>query len=200
MRYTRRVASLLVLFFLIFLPGCQEKNASTELSDIDSIKNWFAQYASDYEIVDIQDSGNGKYILLTTFTPPGEVENYTMVRIYIISKNEDSYTVDALKDAYRAESAGFTAEVLGIENMTIIFGDIGSAVYDFKTDTMKEACFSEAIAELENGEEKNIFIENNRPYIGIIAENIDVVDIIYKTDNGDIYYSDYYSEPLDSSF
>lgn len=197
MRNTKWMAFLLLV--LVILSGCQEGNISLKTSDIDSIKTWFAEYAPDYKIVDIQNYGDEEYILLTTFTPPGEEEHYTMVRTYIINGNGDNYIVDALKDAYGAGSAGFTVELLGVENITIIFGDIGSAMYDFETDTMKEVVFSEVIVELDNGEEKNIFVENNEPYIGIMEADAEVVDIIYKTENGDIHYSDYYSESLDSS-
>ena len=99
------------LVLLILLSGCQNGDKPGKTSDIDDVKTWFEGYASDYEIVDVQTHESGKYILLTTFTPPGETEHYTMVRAYVVRKDKNSYAVDAIKDAYEAGSVGFSAAV-----------------------------------------------------------------------------------------
>lgn len=194
-----RNAKLTVVFILLLtlLSGCQNGDISEKTSDIDEVKTWFSGYAPDYEIVDIQTCENGKYVLLTTFTPPGETEHYTMVRTYIVNEGGNNYTVDAMKDTYVAGSAGFSAELLGIEDAVVVFGDIGNSLYDFRIDTVREVRISEVIVKLENGEEKSIFVENNRPYIGIVDKDAEIADIIFKTDIGDIHFSDYFSEPLD---
>lgn len=197
MRDVKVAAVFLVL--LILLSGCQNGDKPGKTSDIDDVKTWFEGYASDYEIVDVQTHESGKYILLTTFTPPGETEHYTMVRAYVVRKDKNSYAVDAIKDAYEAGSVGFSAELLGVEDVAVIFGDIGNSLYDFKTDTVQEVSFTEVVVKTSDGEEKTISVTNDKPYIGIIGVDTEITDIIFKTDIGDINFSDYYSEPLDFS-
>lgn len=189
-----------VLLGLLTLAGCQA-NCVTEKAngEPDEVKNWLIAEEPNYDIVDVNCVEDGVYVLLTTFTPPGVEDYYTMIRAYIVVADDDSYTIKELEDAHGAGGAGFSAELLGADDVTVLFGDIGSAAYDFGTDAMRDVSFTEVVVKLSDWKEFAIPVENDAPYIVIMDAGVEVSDIVYKTEDGDILYSDYYSEPLDAS-
>lgn len=191
----------ITILFLILL-GCRQNGTSditySEQMKLENAQAWFNNFEVDYDVCAIQQNGND-FVLLTTFEPPGVDGLYTMVRLYIIEENGDSYVVKELKDAYAAGSAGFSAELLHTSDMTILFGDIGFAVYDFKIDGMREVTFTEAIVELSDGNTFTIPLKNNSPYMIILEESVIVTDITYKTNSGDIRYSEYFAEGLSAN-
>ena len=155
MKFMKKL-SLLVLA-LLFLVGCQAKPAADGTdSAADAVREWFAAEEPNYDIVSIDTIKDGEYVLLTTFTPPGVEEGYTMVRAYIVGANGEGYTVKELEDAYGPGSIGFSAEVLNTEDATVLFGDIGSSVYDPTTDTRRDVTFTEVTVKLADGEEVSV--------------------------------------------
>lgn len=189
---------MILILFLMALTGCRKESISNKVPDLDEALTWFVKYESDYNVLDIQSYDEGKYILLTVFVPAG-VEDYTMVRVYVINEVEGNYRIEALKDAYRAGGAGFTAELLTLEDMAILFGDIGDTIYNFDIDAIENIDFYEVTVEMSDGGEVLIPVEKNSPYICIMDVDVEVVDVVYKAENGEIRYSDYYSGPLDGS-
>ena len=198
MKFMKKL-SLLVLA-LLFLVGCQAKPAADGTdSAADAVREWFTAEEPNYDIVSIDTIKDGEYVLLTTFTPPGVEEGYTMVRAYIVGANGKGYTVKELEDAYGPGSIGFSAEVLNTEDATVLFGDIGSSVYDFTADAIKNVSFSEVIAKLPDGEEISTPVKNNTPYIIVMDAGIEITDAIFRTENEDILYSNCYNKSLEES-
>lgn len=191
----------LLFLTLLFLAGCQTNHvADNTASDVNGVKDWFAAEEPNYDIVDINAVKDGVYILLTTFTPPGVAEDsYTMVRAYVVSISDDGYGIETLEDAYGPGSIGFSAELLSTDEVTVLFGDLGSAVYDFTADAIKNVSFSEVIAKLSDGEEISTPVKNNTPYIIVMDAGIEISDVIFRTENEDILYSDCYNESLEES-
>ena len=98
----------LLVLTLLFLMGCQAKPAADDAdSDVSGVRDWFAAEEPDYDVVSINPVQDSRYVLLTTFTPPGVEEGYTMVRAYIVGANGEGYTVKELEDAYGPGSIGF---------------------------------------------------------------------------------------------
>lgn len=191
--------SLLVLA-LLFLVGCQAKPAAdgTDSAD-DAVREWFTAEELNYNIVSINTIKDGVYALLTTFTPPGVEKGYTMVRVYIVGTDGKGYTVETLEDAYGPGSIGFSAEVLSTEDATVLFGDIGSSVYDPATDTRRDVTFTEITAKLADGEEVSASIQNDMPYLLLLDAGAEVSDAVFRTEDGEFLYSACYGKWLESS-
>lgn len=189
--------SLLVLA-LLFLMGCQAKPATDDTDSDDAVREWFAAEKPNYDIVSIDTIKDGEYVLLTTFTPPGVEEGYTMVRAYIVGANGEGYTVKELEDAYGPGSIGFSAEVLNTEDATVLFGDIGSSVYNPTTDTRRDVTFTEVTVKLADGEETSASIQNDAPYLLLLDAGTEVSDAAFHTKDGEFLYSDCYGKWLES--
>ena len=181
---------------LLFLMGCQAKSATDDTDSDDAVREWFAAEEPNYDIVSIDTIKDGEYVLLTTFTPPGVEEGYTMVRAYIVGANGEGYTVKELEDAYGPGSIGFSAEVLNTEDATVLFGDIGSSAYDPTTDTRRDVTFTEVTVKLADGEEVSASIQNDAPYLLLLDAGTEVSDAAFHTKDGEFLYSDCYGEPL----
>ena len=181
---------------LLFLMGCQAKSATDDTDSDDAVREWFAAEEPNYDIVSIDTIKDGEYVLLTTFTPPGVEEGYTMVRAYIVGANGEGYTVKELEDAYGPGSIGFSAEVLNTEDATVLFGDIGSSVYNPTTDTRRDVTFTEVTVKLADGEEVSASIQNDAPYLILLDAGTEVSDTAFHTKDGEFLYSDCYGEPL----
>ena len=195
MKFMKKL-SLLVLA-LLFLVGCQAKPvADGTVSAADAVREWFTAEEPNYDIVSIDTIKDGEYVLLTTFTPPGVEKGYTMVRAYIVGTDGEGYTVEALEDAYGPGSIGFSAEVLSTEDVTVLFGDIGSSVYDPTTDTRRDVTFTEVTAKLADGEEVSASIQNDMPYLLILDAGGEVSDAAFRTEDGEFLYSACYGKPL----
>ena len=196
---TMKNMALLALAVLL-LAGCQAKPAADDTdSGGDAVRAWFTAEEPNYDLVRIAPVKDGAYVLLTTFTPPGVEEGYTMVRAYIVTADGDGYTVDALEDAYGPGSIGFSAEVLATEEVTVLFGDIGSAVYDPATDTRRDVAFTEVTAKLADGEEVSAPIQNDAPYLLLLDAGTEVSDAAFRTEDGEFLYSACYGRGLESS-
>ena len=181
---------------LLFLMGCQAKSATDDTDSDDAVREWFAAEEPNYDIVSIDTIKDGEYVLLTTFTPPGVEEGYTMVRTYIVGTDGEGYTVETLEDAYGLGSIGFSAEVLNTEDATVLFGDIGSSAYDPTTDTRRDVTFTEVTVKLADGEEVSASIQNDAPYLLLLDAGTEVSDAAFHTKDGEFLYSDCYGEPL----
>ena len=181
---------------LLFLMGCQAKPATDDADSDDAVRAWFAAEEPNYDIVSIDTIKDGEYVLLTTFTPPGVEEGYTMVRAYIVGANGEGYTVKELEDAYDPGSIGFSAEVLNTEDTTVLFGDIGSSVYNPTTDTRRDVTFTEVTVKLADGEEVSASIQNDAPYLILLDAGTEVSDAAFHTKDGEFLYSACYGEPL----
>ena len=181
---------------LLFLMGCQAKPATDDTDSDDAVREWFAAEEPNYDIVSIDTIKDGEYVLFTTFTPPGVEEGYTMVRAYIVGANGEGYTVKELEDAYGPGSIGFSAEVLNTEDATVLFGDIGSSLYDPTTDTRRDVTFTEVTVKLADGEEVSASIQNDAPYLILLDAGTEVSDAAFHTKDGEFLYSACYGEPL----
>ena len=186
----------LFLLALLLLAGCQANPAEDSDHTAEGVREWFAAEEPNYDLVSIDPIKDDEYVLLTTFTPPGVEEGYTMVRAYIVGADGDGYTVDALEDAYGPGSIGFSAEVLATEDATVLFGDIGSAVYDPATDTHRNVTFTEVTAKLTDGEEVSAPIQNDAPYLLLLDAGAEVSDAVFQTDDGEFLYSACYGKGL----
>lgn len=188
----------LLVLALLFLMGCQAKPATDDTDSDDAVREWFAAEEPNYDIVSIDTIKDGEYVLLTTFTPPGVEEGYTMVRAYIVGANGEGYTVKELEDAYGPGSIGFSAEVLNTEDATVLFGDIGSSVYDPTTDTCRDVTFTEVTVKLADGEEASASIQNDAPYLLLLDAGTEVSDAVFHTKDGEFLYSACYGKWLES--
>ena len=183
---------------LLFLMGCQAKPATDDTDSDDAVREWFAAEEPNYDIVSIDTIKDGEYVLLTTFTPPGVEEGYTMVRTYIVGTDGEGYTVETLEDAYGPGSIGFSAEVLNTEDATVLFGDIGSSVYDPTTDTRRDVTFTEVTVKLADGEEVSASIQNDAPYLLLLDAGTEVSDAAFHTKDREFLYSACYGKWLES--
>ena len=188
----------LLVLALLFLMGCQAKPATDDTDSDDAVREWFAAEEPNYDIVSIDTIKDGEYVLLTTFTPPGVEEGYTMVRAYIVGANGEGYTVKELEDAYGPGSIGFSAEVLNTEDATVLFGDIGSSVYDPTTDTRRDVTFTEVTVKLADGEEVSASIQNDAPYLILLDAGTEVSDAALHTKDREFLYSACYGKWLES--
>ena len=185
---------------VLLLAGCQAKPAADDGDgDASAVRDWFTAEEPDYDLVRVDPVKDGAYVLLTTFTPPGVEEGYTMVRAYIVAADGDGYTVEALEDAYGPGSIGFSAEVLATEEATVLFGDIGSAVYDPATDTRRDVTFTAVTAKLADGEAVSAPIRNDAPYLLLLDAGTEVSDAAFQTEDGEFLYSACYGRGLESS-
>ena len=121
-----------------------------------------------------------------------------MVRAYIVGANGEGYTVKELEDAYGPGSIGFSAEVLNTEDATVLFGDIGSSVYNPTTDTRRDVTFTEVTVKLADGEEVSASIQNDAPYLILLDAGTEVSDTAFHTKDGEFLYSDCYGKWLES--
>lgn len=196
----------LFVLALLLLTGCQAKPAADNAdSEVDAVREWFTAEEPNYDLVSTDTVKEGVYALLTTFTPPGVEKGYTMVRAYIVAAEGEGYTIEALGDAYGPGSIGFSAEVLSTEEATVLFGDIGSSLYDPTTDTRRDVTFTDVAAKLADGREVSISVQNNAPYILILDAGAEVSDAVFRTEtrsfftppaNGKpvTYHSDLYTD------
>ena len=170
----------LFVLALLLLTGCQAKPAADNAdSEVDAVREWFTAEEPNYDLVSTDTVKEGVYALLTTFTPPGVEKGYTMVRAYIVAAEGEGYTIEALGDAYGPGSIGFSAEVLSTEEATVLFGDIGSSLYDPTTDTRRDVTFTDVAAKLADGREVSISVQNNAPYILILDAGAEVSNAVF---------------------
>ena len=188
------LALAVLLLAVLLLAGCQAKPAADDTdSEGDAVRAWFTAEEPNYDLVRIAPVKDGAYVLLTTFTPPGVEEGYTMVRAYIVTADGD-----ALEDAYGPGSIGFSAEVLATEEVTVLFGDIGSSVYDPAADTRRDVTFTEVTAKLADGEAVSAPIQNGAPYLLLLDAGAEVSDAAFRTEDGEFLYSACYGKWLES--
>lgn len=187
----------LFVLALLLLTGCQAKPAADNAdSEVDAVREWFTAEEPNYDLVSTDTVKEGVYALLTTFTPPGVEKGYTMVRVYIVAAEGEGYTIEALGDAYGPGSIGFSAEVLSTEEATVLFGDIGSSLYDPTTDTRRDVTFTDVAAKLADGREVSISVQNNAPYILILDAGAEVSDAVFRTEDEELLYSACYGKPV----
>ncbi|MBQ5642605.1 MAG: hypothetical protein IIV13_02465 [Bacteroidaceae bacterium] len=180
-----------LLCALLILPGCTTAPTPIEAAPTNKIETWFLEQNTGYSIVEIISIADGSYALLATFTPPGVENDYTMIRSYIIQGHENEYEFETMKDAYAAGGAGFSVELLNTEDATILFGDIGSAVYDFGMDGLKDVVFTELIVS-SGDQDVRVPIKNHTPYLCALDPSAEISELTYKTETEDVHYSDYY--------
>lgn len=91
---------------------------------------------------------------------------------------------------------GETRNNHNVDGMTIVFGDIADGIYDFSSDKIVPAEFSEARVIYDDGKDATTVISNNTPYMLILDGEIEVKDIEYSGDGTNVKYSDYFSDDL----
>ena len=188
-----------LLCALLILPGCTKAPILIETTTNKKIETWFLEQNTGYNIVEIIAIADGSYALLATFTPPGVESGYTMIRSYLIKWHENKYEFETAKDAYAAGGAGFSVELLNTEDAKILFGDIGSAVYDFGMDGLKDVVFTELIVSSGN-QDICVPIKNHTPYLCVLDSSVEISELTFKTEIEDVHYSDYYENfPWDNN-
>lgn len=182
---------------LLLLTGCQAKPAADSAdSEVDAVREWFTAAEPDYALVSTDTVKEGVYALLETFTPPGVEEGYTIVSAYIVAAEDGGNIYKGIGDTYGSGSIGFSAEVLSTEEATVLFGDIGSSLYDPTTDTRRDVTFTEVAAKLADGSEVAIPVQNNAPYILILDAGAEVSDAVFRTEDEELLYSACYGKPV----
>lgn len=188
------ILTIYAILCLLVLSGCkQQKNdKNAELADA---KKWFTSQTSRYDVITGETRNNHNVILVGDKNP--EVEGlYTSFRVFVMQKDGDVYLVKAAKTVETAMSAGFSASVLVTDGMTIVFGDIADGIYDFSSDKIMPAEFSEARVIYDDGKDATTVISNNTPYMLILDGEVEVKDIEYSGDGTNVKYSDYFSDDL----
>lgn len=181
---------------IMSIAGCGQQDTISEKTEEDSVKDWLQETEENYNVTCVEQTGANSYAMLTTYIPPGVKDDYTMVRVYIVEEEKDGYSIKSISDANPARSAGFSAKMIKTEDTTILFGDIGGSVLDLTSEESKEVTFTEIIVALSDGAELVTTIQNNTPYMIFIPQGLEVMDILYKTESGEIRYSDFYEDMI----
>jgi len=192
--FPRGILIYLSVFSLLFLSGCvsQEKGNDTGLV---RAEEWLAAQSNRYDIL-TSETHDDLYIILAAEKHP-EVEGlHNGLLLFVIQENGTDYSVLAAKTAEMTIAGGFTAAVLATNDMTIIFGDVSDGVYDVSAEAIVPVEFSKATVIYDEGKEKSVVLSNNKPYMLVINEDIEVKDIKYSVGESEIMYSDYFSTAL----
>jgi len=192
--FPRGILIYLSVFSLLFISGCvsQEKDNDTGLV---RAEEWLAAQSNRYDIL-TSETHNDLHIILAAEKHP-EVEGlHNGLLVFVIRENGTDYSVLAAKTAEMTIAGGFTSAVLATNDMTIIFGDVSDGVYDVSAEAIVPVEFSKATVIYDEGKEESVVLSNNKPYMLVINEDIEVKDIKYSVGETEIMYSDYFSAAL----
>jgi hypothetical protein len=177
------------------IAAAYQSNDNDKKPELMLAEKWFTSQTSRYDVITGETRNNHNVILVGDKNP--EVEGlYTSFRVFVMQKDGDVYLVKAAKTVETAMSAGFSASVLVTDGMTIVFGDIADGIYDFSSDKIMPAEFSEARVIYDDGKDATTVISNNTPYMLILDGEVEVKDIEYSGDGTNVKYSDYFSDDL----
>lgn len=182
--------------FLLCLSLCAPLSACTpKESELSRAAAWLQEKYEDYNIFQSQ-AYNGTALFLAGSPLPGTDGAYTVFDIFVVRYENGQYRIDARKSVDTGISAGFTAAVLATDDLTVLFGDLTSSIYNISTYQRDEFHFTRIRAELSDGREKAIEIEGSGPYMLVMESGTAVDDVVYEAEEGSIRYSDYFPSDL----
>ena len=193
------IALVLALICVLGLVGCTNKTSVENVEDTDTVvledaTEWFKQRTTYYEII-YSEVCNNAVVFLTGTKNPG-TDSYQLLQTFVVNKNDNGYEVTAMKDCYRSFSAGISAQVLVLDNLTVIFGDTGDSVYNLQNDSSIDVEFTQVNILIEGDETKSKGIKGNAPYLLVFSGALEVSDIEFVSSGLSIKYSDFYSDKL----
>ena len=186
--------------FLLCLGLCAPLSACTpKESELSGAAAWLQEEYKNYNILQSQ-TYNGTALFLAGSPLPGTDGAYTVFDIFVVRYENGQYRIDARKSVDTGISVGFTAAVLATDDVTVLFGDLTSSIYNISTYQRDEFHFTRIRAELSDGREEAIEIEGAGPYMLVMESGTAVDDVVYEAEEGSIRYSDYFpSDLMDNS-
>ncbi len=147
--------------------------------------DWFNSQTNEYEVLDGEVCGEsgGNVVLLTTIRDP-VTGNYKFLQVFVLEPRSEGYEVTAWRDAQYGDPAGFTANVLSTDELTVVFGDADNWPF-----TQAKVIFDDGLFETRP-------IGGYQPYVIIFEGKKNVTDIAFDVDGSEVKYSDYFGENL----
>lgn len=144
--------------------------------------DWFQSQTDEYEVFSGEMCGDS--VVLLTVLRDSQTGNIDFLQVFVLKQQGDGYEIAAWRDAQYGAPAGFTANVLSTDELTVIFGD---------TDTRP---VTEATVILADGLTEKRTIGGFMPYLITLEGKKTVTDISFDVEGTEVRYSEYFDGNL----
>ena len=207
----KRLIPLLVCIWTIgILAGCAESNtpnnketddtellqaATTWFESTQAAAAWFESKGEEYNIFMSRVCGD-RVVFVTGTQNPG-TDAYQNIQAFIVEKSGDTFKIVASKDGERGGSGGFTVHVLPTDDLTVVFGNVGNHIFDFRNDREIDVAFTKIQIQLADGKNEEQELEKGEgDYLVVLSGKQSVKDVAFISDAMTVKYSDFYSDDL----
>lgn len=189
--------SLLPLILLLAACGNKElieEEGSRFKTVANQAAEWLSAQIPSCDVITTEAKGE-EIILLTGMKNPG-TNIYAVLKTFVVTQDNDSFSIIATHDGEASISNGFTAYGFCTEEHTVIFGDTMDSVYDYLNDRRVDVTFKKAYVYLEDGSSVEFSLESNAPYLVVLDGKLNVTDMEFWSAEFVAKYSLFYSEDL----
>lgn len=145
-------------------------------------ESWFRNQTSEYEVLTGEMCGSS--VVLLTALREAQTGNYSFLQVFVLERRGDSYEITAWRDAQYGAPAGFTANVLATDELTVVFGDA-----DTRPFTQATVIFEDGLTEIRT-------IGGFIPYLITLEGKKTVADVSFDMEGTEVKYSEYFDGNL----
>lgn len=211
MSLQKRLISFLVCIWAIGMPaGCSGSStpSSKETADAELLQAaatwfestqaaaaWFESEGVEYKIFTSRVCGD-RVVFVTGTQNPG-TDAYQNIQAFIVEKSGDTFKIVASKDGERGGSGGFIVHVLATDDLTVVFGNVGTRIFDFRNDREIDAAFTKIQIQLADGKNEEQELEKGEgDYLVVLSGKQRVKDVAFISNDLTVKYSEFYSDDL----
>lgn len=182
-----------VALAIVLLSSPPQKNEQEEIANATQV---LLAQDSSYTVVEQSYVYGDAVLLLAAATNPEAPEFIMGYGLFVLEKIDGAYTLVASEESEPDLSLGFSAALLKWNGLTVVFGDLGERYWDFRTDEVTPAEYTEVRA-IYDGGVQSVPVTNNTPYLLVIEGNVQISDVEYYAKNTLVTsYMKNYIEPL----
>lgn len=209
-RLKRLIPLLACIWTIGILAGCAESNtpnnketddtellqaATTWFESTQAAAAWFESKGVEYNIFTSRVCGD-RVVFVTGTQNPG-TDAYQNIQAFIVEKSGDTFKIVASNDGERGGAGGFTVHVLATDDLTVVFGNVGNRIFDFRNDQEIDAAFTKIQIQLADGKNEEQELEKGEgDYLVVLSGKHSVKDVAFISDDMTVKYSDFYSDNL----
>lgn len=191
------VASIVVIALMIsMLTGCTNyrldvNSDDSRINEHDAalVEQWFTEQVAE-EILTLNANKDVFAILSGDKNPCAE--QYIGVKLSLIRKTNDHYTIEKEVEGDYITPVGFTVSGCQYGDMAVLFGTVGDSIYDFKNDQRQPVNITEVKIHLDNGDIVSNTLSKLGAFVIFFPADAIAIELEFVGDSEAFKYSDFY--------
>lgn len=157
--------------------------------DTAQVEQWFTEQVAE-EILTL-NANKDVFAILSGDKNPG-AEQYIGVKLSLIRKTNDHYTIEKEVEGDYITPVGFTVSSCQYEDMAVLFGTVGDSIYDFKNNQRQPVNITEVKVHLDNGDIVSNTLSELGAFVVFLPADAIAIELEFVGDSETIRYSDFY--------